>query len=306
MTRKALSETASAKADHEQILAGLKSDDWKQRLEEARAKREQVLKQKVTPTAAAIEGLDPTAAETSFLVADRQPSFRKADPPRPDGLRPARKTQPIQAERPTRPMPAVAGMPNRPARRSLSMAGTALGLATLALGGWLWLADSGPVADRQPAGLAPEIAAEMLSPSADPAATADDSRLSFGLVDSDPAQPGNYIIATGAAEPEPAPEPEAVPDAPPTPAELLQRLADVVPAATRVHVPADMEIAYTGDALQLVRSFFAPDRNMVRYFHAADRDLALQSAQIIGAEAMDFTSYAPKPDAGMIEIWLGG
>jgi hypothetical protein len=44
----------------------------------------------------------------------------------------------------------------------------------------------------------------------------------------------------------------------------------------------------------------------VRYYHPQDRAAAEQLAMLLETTARDFTSFRPSPDAGYLEVWLGG
>lgn len=44
----------------------------------------------------------------------------------------------------------------------------------------------------------------------------------------------------------------------------------------------------------------------IRYYHAEDAEAARAAAKIIGADARDFTNYAPSPPVGMLEVWIAG
>ena len=44
----------------------------------------------------------------------------------------------------------------------------------------------------------------------------------------------------------------------------------------------------------------------LRYYHAEDAAAADALAAEIGASARDFTSYTPRPDPGLIEVWVAG
>lgn len=51
---------------------------------------------------------------------------------------------------------------------------------------------------------------------------------------------------------------------------------------------------------------FTIKQDNIRYFHAADADLAGAIAEDLGARLRDFTSFSPAPPTGTIEIWLSG
>lgn len=56
---------------------------------------------------------------------------------------------------------------------------------------------------------------------------------------------------------------------------------------------------------------FAVDRQSIRYFHAADRDVSGKIADLVGVAGgggretvSDFTTFRPIPRDGTVEIWL--
>lgn len=113
-------------------------------------------------------------------------------------------------------------------------------------------------------------------------------------------RPGGYVVA---ASPDAASD--ILADAPPpTLEEILARLAWVAPPGTPVRLAPDSPEGIEAGPLVLVPTPFAVERSLVRYYHAEDQDLAQRSAAAIGAETEDFSTYAPRPPTGMIEIWL--
>ncbi len=113
------------------------------------------------------------------------------------------------------------------------------------------------------------------------------------------------------AQPLPAayPAPEApVADAPAT---------TLFPGPVVLHAPksvADAELAEAVDRLGAAgvpvrdpsRVGFTVSESNVRYFHAADAEAAAAIADTLDARLRDFTSFAPAPPEGTIEIWLAG
>ena len=112
------------------------------------------------------------------------------------------------------------------------------------------------------------------------------------------------------AEPETAPEPapEPAPAGPPrTATEALLRLATIegLSPATTVHLPDGLDADLPDESsLTVETTRFGTGATVVRYYHAEDADLARRSAEAVGGEAQDFTSYAPRPSRGTIEVWI--
>ncbi len=139
----------------------------------------------------------------------------------------------------------------------------------------------------------------------------------------------------------PSPEPEIIPAPPPASAALareylaarpLPRPAAVRPATataeartpasysgTRVVInvpsggttenPDATEALITAAGfprVELARTQAPMRTNQVRYFHAADADAAQALAKLTNAIARDFTTHAPPPKTGYLELWLAG
>ncbi|WP_295047037.1 hypothetical protein [uncultured Paracoccus sp.] len=94
----------------------------------------------------------------------------------------------------------------------------------------------------------------------------------------------------------------AAPAPPPSTAQMLARLGEIVSAGTRVHLPHGIALQHAPTTLSLIRSRFATPQNLVRYHHDDDRDLATRAAVAIGGQAVDFTTYASAPAPGTAEI----
>lgn len=237
------------RSDHDRIEAALKSEEWQRKLDQARARRAEILRERGEKPK---DGSSPSGAVTG------QSDAAPASGPKPSG-----------------------------SRNRLGL-GIALGIGASFLGGWVFLA----VVPSAPALRPPEP--RLSAPAApDPAQGA---RLTFGTSSAAvPSQAGGFPVGTGAADSAPAPKPAM--------ALRLVRLAAVAPG-TRVHLPADAPVGDLAGGLTLMPSRFASGRNVVRFFHDQDRDLARRAAGIIGAEAADFTAYAPRPVAGTIEVWI--
>ncbi len=84
-----------------------------------------------------------------------------------------------------------------------------------------------------------------------------------------------------------------------------------------VHVPPSVPRAVRDELVALLREGEWPaeaprtapitiSEDQVRYFHAADREAAEKLAAQFSAGARDFTSYRPRPDRGLLEVWLSG
>ncbi|SDZ82659.1 hypothetical protein [Rubrimonas cliftonensis] len=85
----------------------------------------------------------------------------------------------------------------------------------------------------------------------------------------------------------------------------LRHAATSIAAAARASAlfrDAGASVSRHGGAL------VAPDGHEARYFHATDAAAAHAAASALGggATARDYTSYLPKPAAGVIEVWLAG
>ena len=55
-----------------------------------------------------------------------------------------------------------------------------------------------------------------------------------------------------------------------------------------------------------VRVNFNISGDNVRYFHASDAEAARVLSAVVGGQVRDFTTYAPSPPVGTVEIWLAG
>lgn len=93
--------------------------------------------------------------------------------------------------------------------------------------------------------------------------------------------------------------------------------ASLFPGPVVVNAPvsvADADLAEAVDRLGAAgvpvgdpsRVGFTVSESNVRYFHAADAEAAAAIADTLGARLRDFTSFAPAPPAGTIEVWLAG
>lgn len=93
--------------------------------------------------------------------------------------------------------------------------------------------------------------------------------------------------------------------------------ASLFPGPVILHAPesvADAALAEVVDRLGAAgvpvgdpsRVGFTVSESNVRYFHAADAEAAAAVAEAIGARLRDFTSFAPSPPDGTIEVWLAG
>lgn len=132
----------------------------------------------------------------------------------------------------------------------------------------------------------------------------------------------------------PVAPPEAPPRSAPTPAPAPVIRSDapspVMPMASRTLAQARVVIHYperggyerSQELERLLRAVgtaeverravrYAVDRQSIRYFHAADRDVSGSIADLIGVAGgggretvSDFTTFRPTPRNGTIEIWL--
>lgn len=91
----------------------------------------------------------------------------------------------------------------------------------------------------------------------------------------------------------------------------------LIPGPVILHAPASVADAELAEAVSRLgaagvplgepsRVDFTVSESNVRYFHATDAEAAAAVAEAIGARLRDFTSFAPAPPAGTIEVWLAG
>ncbi|MCB2117209.1 MAG: hypothetical protein KDE00_13155, partial [Rhodobacteraceae bacterium] len=149
-------------------------------------------------------------------------------------------------------------------------------------------------ADPQPAVVA--LASVAVSPALPPA-------LGGTVADQPPAAQPLPAAFTPAEEVTAAPD--AAPLAPAFEGRLVVHAPDSVPEAEFGKVLSQLEEAGYPLSESSRVPFTIKDDN-VRYFHAADAELAAAIAEDLGAKARDFTSFSPAPPAGTIEIWLSG
>lgn len=263
-----MSSQSPQKADHERIEAVLKSKEWQQKLEDARARRAEIL------------------ARRMALRSDNAAPLGLKRPAPPKGITPVAGPAVTPEAMRQRSTPAVS-------RASMSsraglVTGAILGFAVACLGWWL-VGMPAPVPEPEITVAVPEQAAPVEPAEAPPA-------LNFGASQGTAlAIAPEFLAAALSAE---------RPDAPaPTLAERLRHLGAVAPAGTRVHLPAGATQTLAA-GLVPVPSRFATDKSVVRFFHAQDRDLAMRAAVAVGAEPADFGSYAPRPAPGTIEVWI--
>lgn len=279
--------------DHRQILAALQSDDWLARVEAARQRRAMALQ------AQAASGAAPQAA--ARLQASPVP--RDAD----NLAREARRRPLLQADPRTPPVSVDAhpGQSRRQWPRRAAIAGL-VGLTAILAGGNIsqqTLAPSWAPQQEPPQGEAQSTASQTPAPVVLEPAAVDDPRTRLGYPGMGPdalVRPGGYVVAASTNAPT-----DILADAStPTLAETLAQLALVAPPGTPVRLAPGSPGGIEAGPLVLVPTAFAVERSLVRYYHAEDRDMAQRSAAAIGAETEDFSTYAPRPPAGTIEIWL--
>jgi hypothetical protein len=84
-----------------------------------------------------------------------------------------------------------------------------------------------------------------------------------------------------------------------------------------VHAPRSVAGDVRRDAVEMLReghwpvdeprtSPFTIRETHVRFYHPEDRAAAEVLAAQFSAEARDFTAYSPRPEAGLLEVWLAG
>lgn len=103
----------------------------------------------------------------------------------------------------------------------------------------------------------------------------------------------------------------------PEPPEANPPAASLLSGPVILHAPAGVaDAALAGTVGRLAaagvpvgepsRVGFTISESNVRYFHAADAEVAAAIAAEVGARLRDFTSFDPAPPAGTIEVWLAG
>lgn len=129
------------------------------------------------------------------------------------------------------------------------------------------------------------------------------------------------------AAPQPAPPAVAAPFPPPA-APVPQGSPQITaPGFSRtlaearvvIHYPEGRGYQRSEELVRLLRAIgtgevetrpvrYAVDRQSIRYYHAADREVTWTISDLVGgggwATVSDFTSYRPTPRIGTIEIWL--
>jgi hypothetical protein len=119
-------------------------------------------------------------------------------------------------------------------------------------------------------------------------------------------------LAATANQPEAVTPPPAVPRPDPQKEPVL-----VTPATFHLHVPQKSSgpaVTSVTAALRdvgfkdmlVAQSPYTIRETQVRYYHKQDAGAAALAAGQTGALLRDFTDYSPKPDAGVIEIWMAG
>lgn len=127
---------------------------------------------------------------------------------------------------------------------------------------------------------------------------------------------GDLSVLAGLPSPPEAAKPEAA-----KPEATKAAPMDLGMARVVVHFPPSaagsagtaleaLRTAGVSEATSLPARFSVANAN-VRYYHAEDREAAQAIAAIVGGagdvpEARDFTNFRPKPNLGMIEVWLSG
>lgn len=112
---------------------------------------------------------------------------------------------------------------------------------------------------------------------------------------------------------QPLPAAYSAPEAPVAPA----LAASLFPGPVILHAPESVADDALAEAVARLgaagvpvgapsRVDFTVAESNVRYFHTADAEAAAAVAEAIGARLRDFTSFAPAPPDGTIEVWLAG
>ncbi|MDH2327207.1 hypothetical protein QCN27_10030 [Cereibacter sp. SYSU M97828] len=82
------------------------------------------------------------------------------------------------------------------------------------------------------------------------------------------------------------------------------RLAAGPDALLRVHLPPGAPTVEGPEGAELRQSVFAMPDNVVRFYHPEDAEGASRAAEVAGARLADMTGYAPRPDRGVLELWI--
>ncbi|WP_205966037.1 hypothetical protein, partial [Paracoccus liaowanqingii] len=128
------------------------------------------------------------------------------------------------------------------------------------------------------------------------------------------APPPSAPVAVAPPSPPVAPVPQTLPQ---TVAPGFSRT--LAQARVVIHYPEGRGYARSEELVRLLRAVgtaevetrpvrYAVDRQSIRYFHAADREVTGTISDLVGgggrATVSDFTFFRPSPRDGTIEVWL--
>ncbi|MDU8945571.1 hypothetical protein [Ovoidimarina sediminis] len=112
------------------------------------------------------------------------------------------------------------------------------------------------------------------------------------------------------ATPEPLPTadaspPDVTPSAPPRDGRVVLFAPSITSDTELGVLGAQIRAMGFGDVTERRHGFGIAD-TQIRYYFAADRPAALDLAQTFDGDVRDFTGFTPRPEPGLIEVWLPG